>query len=73
MDICLFQFLRFRFFNDVIRFVSRYLYVIPPVGLNPKSQFAVANNWLSFFIHRFIKSICGMVPSLNPPERKLYC
>ena len=31
MDVCLFQFLRFRFFNDVLRFVSPHLYVIPPV------------------------------------------
>ena len=31
MDICLFQFMRFTFFNDVLKFVSPYLRVIPPV------------------------------------------
>ena len=31
MDICLFQFLRFRMFNDILRFVSPFLRVIPPV------------------------------------------
>lgn len=31
MDICLFQFMRFRFFNDVLRFVSPFLRVVPPV------------------------------------------
>ena len=31
MDVCLFQFIRFRFFNDVLRFVSPFLRVIPPV------------------------------------------
>jgi hypothetical protein len=31
MDICLFQFMRFRFFNDVLRFVSPFLRVAPPV------------------------------------------
>jgi hypothetical protein len=30
-DICLFQFLRFRFFNDVLRFVKPYVRVMPPV------------------------------------------
>lgn len=30
-DICLFQFLRFRFFNDVIAFVKPYVRVMPPV------------------------------------------
>ena len=31
MDICLFQFLRFRMFNDILRFVSPFLHVLPPV------------------------------------------
>jgi hypothetical protein len=31
MDICLFQFLRFRMFNDILRFVSPFLRVLPPV------------------------------------------
>jgi hypothetical protein len=31
MDICLFQFLRFRLFNDILRFVSPFLRVLPPV------------------------------------------
>lgn len=31
MDLCLFRFLRYRYFNDLLRFVSPYLYVIPPV------------------------------------------
>ena len=30
-DICLFQFLRFRFYNDLIQFVKPYLRVIPAV------------------------------------------
>lgn len=31
MDLCLFHFLRFRYFIDLIRYVSSYLYVIPPI------------------------------------------
>jgi hypothetical protein len=31
MDICIFQFNRYRFFNDVLRFVSPFLRKIPPV------------------------------------------
>lgn len=31
MDICLFQFLRFRFFNDLILFIKPFLRKIPPV------------------------------------------
>jgi hypothetical protein len=31
MDICLFHFMRYRFFNDVLRFVSPFLRVFPPV------------------------------------------
>jgi hypothetical protein len=31
MDICLFRFLRYRYFNDLLRFVSPFLHVIPPV------------------------------------------
>jgi hypothetical protein len=30
-DICLFHFLRFRFFSDLLRYVSDYLLVVPPV------------------------------------------
>ncbi len=30
-DVCLFQFLRFRFFNDLLQFVKPYLRVMPPV------------------------------------------
>jgi hypothetical protein len=30
-DLCLFQFLRFRFFNDLLQFVKPYLRVMPPV------------------------------------------
>jgi hypothetical protein len=32
LDVCLFQFLRYRFFSDVIRFVSPHLTVVPPVS-----------------------------------------
>ncbi len=31
MDICLFRFLRFRFYSDLLRFVSPHLRVVPPV------------------------------------------
>lgn len=31
IDICLFQFLRYRYYNDILRFVSPYLRVIPGV------------------------------------------
>lgn len=31
MDLCLFRFLRYRYFNDLLRYVSPFLYVIPPV------------------------------------------
>lgn len=31
MDLCLFRFLRYGYFNDLLRFVSPYLHVIPPV------------------------------------------
>ena len=31
MDICLFQFLRFRFFNDLLHFVRPYLRIMPPI------------------------------------------
>jgi hypothetical protein len=31
MDLCLFRFLRYRYFNDLLRFVSPFLHIIPPV------------------------------------------
>jgi hypothetical protein len=31
MDLCLFRFLRYRYFNDLLRYVSPFLCVIPPV------------------------------------------
>jgi hypothetical protein len=31
LDICLFQFLRFRFYSDLIRFVKPFLRISPPV------------------------------------------
>jgi hypothetical protein len=31
MDICLFHFIRYRFYNDLLRFVSKYLRVVPEV------------------------------------------
>jgi hypothetical protein len=31
MDLCLFRFLRYRYFNDLLRYVSPFLHVIPPV------------------------------------------
>lgn len=31
LDICLFQFLRFRFYSDLIRFVKPFLRVSPPI------------------------------------------
>jgi hypothetical protein len=30
MDICLFQFMRYRFYNDILRFVAKHLRSIPP-------------------------------------------
>lgn len=33
IDICLFQFMRFRFYNDLIMFVKPFLYQVPPVWL----------------------------------------
>lgn len=31
MDICLFRFLRFRFYSDLLQYVSKYLISVPPV------------------------------------------
>lgn len=31
MDVCMFQFLRFHFYNDLIQFVKPFLRVVPPV------------------------------------------
>jgi hypothetical protein len=73
LDVCLFQFLRFRFFSDVIRFVSPYLEVIPPVQLHIWCIFPhyiCIYAYLCIYVFRCSSGSCGMRSSLSPRETR---